>query len=97
MYGNEVTVIDATYNTSRYDIPLFFLSVLTNCGYTVTASFLLSRETTANISEALLVISKWNPSWLPKYFVCDYDQREITAIENTFKGICYTCIGTYVV
>ena len=29
-FGNTITLIDATYKTTKYEIPLFFLSVKTN-------------------------------------------------------------------
>ena len=32
-YGNTVCLMDATYKTTRYDLPLFFICVRTNSGY----------------------------------------------------------------
>ena len=32
-YGNDISLIDATYKTTRYDIALFFICVKTNVGY----------------------------------------------------------------
>lgn len=34
-YGNEICLIDATYKTTKYALPLFFVCVKTNCGYAV--------------------------------------------------------------
>ena len=34
-YGNEITLLDATYKTMRYELPLFFLVVKTNVNYIV--------------------------------------------------------------
>lgn len=34
-YGNEISLIDATYKTTKYALPLFFVCVKTNCGYSV--------------------------------------------------------------
>ncbi len=34
-YGNNVTLMDATYKTTKYVLPLFFIIVNTNCGYKV--------------------------------------------------------------
>lgn len=36
-YGNEIFLLDATYKTSRYALPLFFLCVKTNVNYCVVA------------------------------------------------------------
>ena len=40
-YGNTMTLIDATYKTTLYDVPLFFVTVHTNVGYTVVAEFIV--------------------------------------------------------
>ena len=40
-YGNTTTLMDATYRTTKYDLPLFFLAVKTNVGYTIAAEFVI--------------------------------------------------------
>lgn len=85
-YGAEICLLDATYKTSHYDLPLFFLSVPTNVGYTVVGSFIVEKETSANILEALEIIHDHNPAWTPSYFMVDFDQREIQAIQHCFPG-----------
>jgi len=44
IYGSELFVIDSTYNTTIYDLPLFVICVMTNVGYVSVTSFLLSNE-----------------------------------------------------
>ena len=44
LYGSQLCVIDLTYNTTVYDLPMFVVCVLTNVGYVSVASFLLSDE-----------------------------------------------------
>ena len=85
-YGKDVALLDATYRTSNYDRPLFMVAVQTNSGYTVVGSFIVGRETSSNIEEALSVLRSWTPSWSPIFFICDYDQREISALEKVFQG-----------
>ena len=34
-YGNNVSLMDATYKTTKYNLPLFFIVVLTNSGYEI--------------------------------------------------------------
>ena len=34
-YGSEICLLDATYKTTKYAVPLFFLCVKTNSGYAV--------------------------------------------------------------
>lgn len=72
-YGDEICLLDATYNTSKYDIPLFFLCVNTNVGYSIVASFVVANENRENIKEGLQKVKEWNPEWNPKYFMTDFD------------------------
>ena len=83
-YGNTITLIDATYKTTKYSIPLFFLCVKTNVNYTVVAEFVLQSENTEHIFEALSIIKSWTPSWNPKYFITDYSDAEMSAINILF-------------
>ena len=39
-YGNELTLLDPTYRTTRYALPLFFLVVKTNIEYQIVAVLL---------------------------------------------------------
>ncbi len=39
--GNTLTLMDATYKTTKYSIPLFFVYVKTNVSYTVVAEFIM--------------------------------------------------------
>ena len=86
-YGNEIMLLDATYKTMRYELPLFFLVVKTNVNYTVVGAFITLNETTAAIEEALKIFRAWNPKWKPQYFMTDFCHEEINAIESTFEGL----------
>ena len=57
-YGNNMTLMDATYKTTKYDVPLFFLTVCTNAGYTVVADFIVQTETIVCINEAFYIARK---------------------------------------
>ncbi|KAK2558637.1 hypothetical protein P5673_018830 [Acropora cervicornis] len=61
LYGNHICLLDTTYKTTRYALPLFFLAVKTNVNYQVVGSFVIEDETVRAINEALEVISKWTP------------------------------------
>ena len=52
-YGNELSMLDATYKTTRYSLPLFFLVVKTNVDYQIVGSFVIQSETADTIYEAL--------------------------------------------
>ena len=91
-YGSELALMDATYKTTRYAIPLFFVCVHTNVGYKVVAEFICQSEDQASISEALAIIKGWNPVWNPTYFMVDYCNAEIAALEEQFpKSFVYIC------
>ena len=47
-YGNTMCLMDATYKTTRYDLPLFFICVRTNAGYCVVAEFIVQSESAVN-------------------------------------------------
>ena len=85
-YGNELSMLDATYKTTRYSLPLFFLVVKTNVDYQVVGSFVIQSETTDAIYEALSVLKSWNPRWNPSYFMVDYSEEEMSAIGKLFPG-----------
>lgn len=86
LYGRDICIMDATYKTSKYALPLFFICVQTNVGHSICGSFVLSTESKNAIQEGLKKIKEWNPGWTPKYFITDYDEREIQAVEEVFQG-----------
>jgi len=91
-YGSTITLIDATYKTTKYDLALFFLCVPTNVNYAVVAEFVVQFETAECISEALSIIKQWNPKWCPPYFMTDYSDAEQLAISTVFPDcIVYLC------
>ena len=86
LYGNDICLLDATYKTTRYALPLFFLAVKTNVDYQVVRSYVTEDETVCSIKEALEVVREWNPDWSPHLFMTDNCSQEIQAIENLFPG-----------
>jgi len=85
-YGNDMCLLDATYKTTRYSLPLFFLVVHTNVHYQVVGLFVVQNETSHCIKDALQLLRKENPSWNPKNFMTDNCEKEITALEDIFPG-----------
>ena len=83
-YGNPMALLDDTYKTTKYDLALFFLCVRTNVGYSVVAEFVTQSETANQIHEALEVLKQWNPKWNPAFFMTDYSEAELLAIEQAF-------------
>ena len=52
--------------------------------------FVSENEDTESIEEALGVIKRWNPELEPKFFMTDYSNEEIHAIQSFFKGMILT-------
>lgn len=86
LYGSELALLDATYKTTKYALPLFFLVVKTNIDYQIVGSFVTQSETTEATKEALQVIKEWTPSWSPNAFMVDNADQEINAAEQLFPG-----------
>lgn len=97
LYGQQMCLLDATYRTCRYSLPLFFLCVRTNVCYEVVGLFVSHSEKTEDIAEALQVFKDWNEGWHPSHFMVDFCEAEIGALEAEFPGetelkiFKYTC------
>ena len=55
-YGKHLVLLDATYKTTKYSLPLYFLIVQTNVNYQVAAVIVTQEETTCMLSKALQII-----------------------------------------
>jgi hypothetical protein len=86
MYGNAVSLLDATYKTTKYNIPFFMIVVKTNVGYIPVAEFVTEDETSESIQEALQILQTWNPDWCPAYVMVDYSEAEINAVKANFQS-----------
>ena len=91
-YRNNVCLLDATYKTTKYAIPLFFVATKANVDYQVIGSFAIQNETTESIQEGLQHLKKWNQDCNPKVMLVDYCEEEIKALETLFPGKYYFCV-----
>ena len=85
-YGGEIAYWMQRKKTSRYALPIFFLCMKTNVDYCVVASFVVQLENADAINEALQLIKDWNPTWNPDFFMVDFSEAEINAIERLFPS-----------
>ena len=85
-YGNELTFVDATYRTTRYAVPLFFVCVHTNDGYVVVAFTVTEKEDSESLAEALGYLKAANADWQPQGFMLDSSEMEMSAIRKIFPG-----------
>lgn len=53
-YGSEICLLDATYKTTKYAVPLFFLCVKTNSGYAVVGKYCYSTKISHSFYHTLL-------------------------------------------
>ena len=88
-YGTELLLLDATYETTRYSLPLFFLTVKTNVDYQIVATFVTENETTQSITEALAIIKSSNPEVCQKYGMTYYCNEETDAAESVFSDLFF--------
>ena len=82
-YGHMV-LLDATYRTTKYSLPVFLVVVPTNTMYVPVMEFICENETRACITEAISVLKAWNPDWNPNFFMLDYSDEEYQALHEVF-------------
>jgi hypothetical protein len=87
MYGHSGILMDATYRTCMYTLPLYFIVVRTNIGYQPVCMFMTRHEKKDNIVEALQIFRGWNPDVVPMYGLVDYAWEEILALEEVWEGM----------
>ena len=86
-YGNHMILLDATYKTTKYALPLFFVVVQTNVNFQVCCVMVLQEESTKMITKALKIFKEWNPLVSSKYAFVDFDEREIKLLEIIFERV----------
>ena len=68
----------------KYELPLFFVCVRTNVGYSVAAQYIVQSESVECITEVLNILKEWNPSWCPPFFMCDFSHAKLSALQDAF-------------
>ena len=71
-------LLDATYKTTKYALPLFFVVIQTNVNFQVCCVIVLQEESTEMITKALATFKEWNPIVSPKYAFVDFDELEVS-------------------
>ena len=79
-------MLDVTYRTTRYALPLSFTVVKTNVDYQIVAVFVTENETEDIIQEALSIIKLWN-----KVKSCEFHREQ--AWDRWLKKIANRCSG----
>ena len=86
-YGNQLVLQDATYKTTKYAPPFFFLVFKTNVNFQVCAVFVIQEESTDMMLKALNTVKKWNPKVTTKYVFADFAEKEITTLESVYPSV----------
>eukprot|EP00794_Sanderia_malayensis_P017245 gene17245-18965_t len=74
---------DKFYYRMKSDIQTFLF---------VVGAFKCEQETTVSIAEGLKVLADWNADWKPSFFMTDFDEKEINALEEVFEDcFVYLC------
>ena len=87
-------LIDTTHKTCKLSLPLFFLVVKTNVGYSVIAEFIIQHEDSQSIAEALgLLHAQWDANQITVgNFMIDCQQSEENAIRGIFpESVIFLC------
>ena len=86
-YAPYLVLLDATYKTTKYALPLFFAVVKTNLNFQVVGVLVFQEETKDMIKKGLQIIHGWNPTVIPTFGMVDFDEKEINALEELFPDI----------
>ena len=58
----------------------------------MVTEFVIQHKIAEGIVEALYILKKWNPKWCPKFFMSDYSEAEMAALEQAFPNTTqYLC------
>ena len=80
-YGNEICLLEATYKTTCYAQPLFFMVVKTNVDCELVGAFVCEWKGTEDIMSTLKILKSWNPNCSALYSMADCCSEEIYAIK----------------
>ncbi|XP_071948368.1 uncharacterized protein [Antedon mediterranea] len=79
-------VIDSTYKTHRYPLPLYTLWIYIDEKFICVAIIIMQCDATDDLAQALRHLKHWNPNWNPEYFLMDTQQPCWKAVEQTFPN-----------
>ncbi|XP_048255346.1 uncharacterized protein LOC125381984 [Haliotis rufescens] len=97
-FGSAV-LLDATYNTNKYNLPLYQLAVRTDSVYVPVGFIITEDQTTDSLQEGMEKFASLHKEWKPEIFIIDDDQREKNVIQKIFPGTCSYCVklSTYII
>ena len=90
-YGNNITLMDGIYRTTKYGFPCIFLTVKTSIGNgMVVATIIPKYENEDLLVEGLTILKQWNALWSPKFTMTDKSAVELGAIGQLLLGSSVT-------
>ena len=86
-YGNNITLMDGIYRTTKYGFPCIFLTVKTSIGSgMVVATIIPQYENEDLLVEGITILKQWNALWSPKFTMTDKSAVELGAIGQVFPS-----------
>ena len=85
-YGNHMILLDTTYKTTKYALPLFFVVVQIRCCQ-VRCIIVLHEKSTETITKALKIFKEWNSMVSSKYAFANFDESKITSLKIVFERV----------
>ena len=79
-------LLDATYKTTKYGLPLLFAVVKGNVNFQVIEVLVFQEETKDMIKIDLQIIRDWNPTVIQKFGMVDFDEKENNALDKLFPN-----------
>ena len=83
----HLVLLDVTYKITKYAPPLFFAVVKANVNFQVVGVLVFQEETKDMIKKGLQITLDWNPTVIPEFGMIDFDEKEISTLEELFRDI----------
>jgi hypothetical protein len=86
LYGQDIVYLDAPFKNVRHAQALHLLYVCSNNGPIVVGAVITENADCASLTEALEVLKSSNPDWMPRGFMVDASDLQISAVLNVFPS-----------
>ena len=84
-YGNHISLIDATYRTMKYELPLFFVCACTHqCGIQCCSTVHRAISKYGMYFRGIECPKEWNSNWNPPFFFCDFSDAEFSEVQQSY-------------
>jgi Amyotrophic lateral sclerosis 2 chromosomal region candidate gene 8 len=85
-YGQDMVYLNAPFKNIRHTHALYVLYISSNNGQVAVGAVITERADGASLTEALEVMKTSNPDWMPRGFMVDESDFQISAIKSVFPS-----------